>query len=550
MSDGVHKVNGERGAVASPEPLATQVGIDILNRGGEAVDAAIAVAFALAVTYPAAGNIGGGGFLICRSPQGVAHAVDYRETAPRLATRDMYLDSNGDVIRGNNGPVDGFRACGVPGTVAGMHTAFQKFGSGKVKWCDLVQPAVDLARSGFFISYGLTQSIAQAKDRLALNDVCESLFLESKPWSHDFQARRPGQLLRQEVLAQTLVRVRDYGAQDFYMGKTARLLSQDIKNNKGVIDATDLASYTAKVRRPLEGVFAGNSVITMPPPSSGGIAILQMLGILGCLSELPEPGTANYVHVLVQIMRKAFRDRSEYIGDPDFIRVPIKELLSRQHVISMVKGIGKQTPVRFDDLKQFQPLPYESEETTHFSVVDEYGGCVSNTYTLNSAYGAAVMSESTGILLNNEMDDFTSKVGTANQFGLIQGAQNSIVSGKRPLSSMTPTIIVDKVGNILLATGSPGGPTIINTVLHTVLQRVLYRSPLELAVAAPRFHHQWKPDIVYLESTLNHVVPELNYMGYKTEIKKLGDVHAIAWDRSTGASASSDLRGDGLALAQ
>ena len=550
MSYGVHKVNGERGAVASPEPLATQVGIDVLNRGGDAVDAAIAVAFALSVTYPSAGNIGGGGFLICRSPQGVAHAVDYRETAPRAATRDMYLDSNGHVISGINGPVDGFRACGVPGTVAGLHTAFQKFGSGKVKWRDLVQPAVDLARSGFFVSYGLTQSIAQAIDRLALDDVCKSLFLESKSWSPHVQAPRPGHLLRQEVLAQTLARIRDYGALDFYNGKTAHLLSQDIKNKNGIIDATDMANYTAKVRRPLEGSFAGNSVITMPPPSSGGIAILQMLGMLGYLPELPETGTANYVHILVQIMRKAFRDRSEYIGDPDFITVPIKELLSRQHVANLAKGIGKQTPVRFDDMQQFQPLPYESDETTHFSVVDQYGGCVSNTYTLNSSFGAAVMSESTGILLNNEMDDFTSKVGTANQFGLIQGPQNSIVRGKRPLSSMTPTIIVDKDGNILLATGSPGGPTIINTVLHTVLERVLYRKPLELVVAAPRFHHQWKPDIVYLESTLNHVVPELSYMGYKTEIKKLGDVHAVTWDRSTGASASSDPRGDGLALAQ
>ncbi len=540
--------SGNLGGVASPETLASHVGISVLRAGGNAIDAAVAIGFALAVTFPSAGNIGGGGFLLYRHPSGRNVAIDFREMAPSASTSDMYLDKTGNVIVGNGGSVDGFRACGVPGSVAGFELAWKRFGSGRVSWKRLVDPAVELAASGFPMAYSLRKSLSLSLDRIRQDRVFQDVFLTQTVLG--WQPKRIGSVIRQTHLGETLARIRDHGAEDFYRGKTARLLASDVQFRGGLITTTDLSAYQALLRKPLSGRFMHHQVLTMPPPSSGGIALLQMLGMLETQKKLPDAYTLEYIHLVTQTMRRAFRDRSEYLGDADFVDVPVQALLERMHINRIARGLSVDMKVRTDDLPANQSLQTESEQTTHFTVIDRDGGVVSTTYTLNGSYGAAVMSESTGIILNNEMDDFTSKVGTANQFGLIQSAKNAISPNKRPLSSMTPTIVVDADGQIRIATGSPGGPTIINSVLHTVLQSVYFNKTVHEAVSAPRFHHQWKPEVLQLESPLANVRKSLTDLGYQTAIRSLGDVHAGSWSRRTGVTMSSDPRGTGDAIAE
>jgi gamma-glutamyltranspeptidase/glutathione hydrolase len=539
---------GNLGGVASPESLASQVGISVLKLGGNAIDAAVAIGFALAVTFPSAGNIGGGGFLLYRHPSGQNVAIDFREMAPGFSTSNMYLDGNGNVLIGDGGSVDGYRACGVPGSVAGFEEAWRRYGSGRVSWSQLVDPAVQLASSGFPMPNSLRKSLSLSADRIERDATFKDVFLEKTPLG--WRPKKHGTTIRQPKLAETLARVRDRGASDFYAGVTARLLASDIQQNGGVLSTTDLAAYKAIRRKPLLGRFMRHDVLTMPPPSSGGIALLQMLGMLQACDPLPDAYSPSYIHIVAQVMRRAFRDRSEYLGDADFVDVPVRSLLDDRYIASLKRGLSVGMTVRTDDLPLTRILRAESEQTTHFTVIDRFGGAVSTTYTLNGSYGAAVISESTGIILNNEMDDFTAKVGVPNQFGLMQSAKNAIQPRKRPLSSMTPTIIVDSEGQIRIATGSPGGPTIINSVLHTILQSVYFDKGVHESVSAPRFHHQWKPEVLQLERSLLAVRPQLASLGYETNVRSLGDVHAGSWNRRSGVIMSSDPRGTGEALAE
>lgn len=539
---------GSLGGVASPETLASHIGVSVLAMGGNAIDAAVAIGFALAVTFPSAGNIGGGGFMLYRHPSGRNVAIDFRETAPAMATSDMYLNADGKVISGDGGPVDGYRACGVPGSVAGFELAWMRYGSGRISWSKLVDPAVQLASGGFSMPHSLQRSLALSMDRISTDRSFQEMFLNKSIVG--WQPQRTGTTIRQPRLGETLARIRDRGAIDFYAGTTARLLAADVQRSGGMLLSTDLAGYQAVRRKPLSGRFMDYQVLTMPPPSSGGIALLQMLGMLEMCHPLPAAYSPAYIHLVAQAMRRAFRDRSEYLGDADFVDVPVDALVSRRHIASLKQGLSVVMKVKTDDLPAIRPVSGESEQTTHFTVIDRDGGVVSTTYTLNGSYGAAVISENTGIILNNEMDDFTAKVGVPNQFGLIQSAKNAISPKKRPLSSMTPTIVADASGQIRIATGSPGGPTIINSVLHTVLQAAYYGVSVHDAVAAPRFHHQWKPEVLQLERSLSSARASLSSMGYETAVRSLGDVHAGSWNRSEGVTMSSDPRGTGEALAE
>lgn len=539
---------GNLGGVASPETLASHIGVSVLAMGGNAIDAAVAIGFALAVTFPSAGNIGGGGFLLYRHPSGRNVAIDFRETAPAMATSDMYLNADGKVISGDGGPVDGYRACGVPGSVAGFELAWMRYGSGRIPWSKLVDPAVQLASGGFSMPHSLQRSLSLSMDRISTDRSFQAMFLNKSIVG--WQPQRTGTTIRQPRLGETLARIRDRGAIDFYAGTTARLLAADIQRNAGMLLSTDLAGYQAVRRKPLSGRFMDYQVLTMPPPSSGGIALLQMLGMLEMCHPLPATYSPAYIHLVAQAMRRAFRDRSEYLGDADFVDVPVDALVSRRHIASLKQGLSVAMKVKTDDLPATRPVTGESEQTTHFTVIDRDGGVVSTTYTLNGSYGAAVISENTGIILNNEMDDFTAKGGVPNQFGLIQSAKNAISPKKRPLSSMTPTIVSDASGQIRIATGSPGGPTIINSVLHTVLQAAYFGVSVHDAVAAPRFHHQWKPEVLQLERSLSSARASLSSMGYETAVRSLGDVHAGSWNRSAGVTMSSDPRGTGEALAE
>ena len=539
---------GNLGGVASPETLASNIGVSVLAMGGNAIDAAVAIGFALAVTFPSAGNIGGGGFLLYRHPSGRNVAIDFRETAPAMATSDMYLNADGKVISGDGGPVDGYRACGVPGSVAGFELAWMRYGSGRIPWSKLVDPAVQLASGGFSMPHSLQRSLSLSMDRISTDRSFQAMFLNKSIVG--WQPQRTGTTIRQPRLGETLARIRDRGAIDFYAGTTARLLAADIQRSGGMLLSTDLAGYQAVRRKPLSGRFMDYQVLTMPPPSSGGIALLQMLGMLEMCHPLPASYSPHYIHLVAQAMRRAFRDRSEYLGDADFVDVPVDALVSRRHIASLKQGLSVAMKVKTDDLPATRPVTGESEQTTHFTVIDRDGGVVSTTYTLNGSYGAAVISENTGIILNNEMDDFTAKVGVPNQFGLIQSAKNAISPKKRPLSSMTPTIVADASGQIRIATGSPGGPTIINSVLHTVLQAAYFGVSVHDAVAAPRFHHQWKPEVLQLERSLSSARASLSSMGYETAVRSLGDVHAGSWNRSAGVTMSSDPRGTGEALAE
>ena len=484
------------GMVASASGLASQVGVNIMKRGGNAVDAAVAVGLALAVVYPEAGNLGGGGFMLIRLAGGRSTAIDYREVAPTLASRTMYLDKSGNVIKGSS--LVGYRAVGVPGTVAGLALAQRRYG--RLPWRQVVEPAWHLAADGFVVSPALAQSLRKAA-RTPLGRFAESrrVFLRGgKP----FQA---GEVLRQPDLAATLGRLQQYGPRDFYTGRTARLLARDMAAHGGLVTLADLRRYRAVERKPLVGTYRGYGVLTMPPPSSGGVALLEMLNILE-RHDIGRMGcrTAATDHLLIETMRRAFADRSAFGGDPDFVRVPVRGLVSKAYAAEVDKTIrpAKATPSarvgHGQPLAYESPAAYESPETTHFSVVDAQGNAVSNTYTLNFLYGSGVTAVGTGILLNDEMDDFASKPNTPNGFGLIQGENNAIAPRKRPLSSMTPAILT-RNGRLFLVVGSPGGPTIISTVLQVIVDVVDHHMTLAQAIAAPRLHHQWLPDLIRYE---------------------------------------------------
>ena len=476
--------------VASTSDIASEIGADIMRKGGNAIDAAVAVGFALAVTWPSAGNLGGGGFMLIRKADGTEEALDYRERAPLAAHRDMYLDEAGNVIPRLS--LEGYKAVGVPGTVAGLALAHQRHG--KLRWADLVEPARRLAADGFTVNQFLARSLRSESTQRKMAQFPES----RRIFQRNGRYYEMGDSFVQPELAAVLARIAA-DPRDFYEGKTARAIAAAMKAGGGIITLEDLRRYEPTVRKPLRGFYRGHEILTMPPPSSGGIALLEMLNMLERY-DLRAMGwqSARYLHTIVEVMRRAFADRAAHLGDTDFVEVPVGVLLSRAWADWRVRDLKAARATPSAEIATGNPSERESLETTHYTLVDADGNVVSSTYTLNDSYGAGVTADGTGILLNNEMDDFTSKVGVPNDYGLIQGEANAIAPKKRPLSSMTPTIVL-KDGKPFFAVGSPGGPTIINTVLQVILNVVDFEMDIQQAVEAPRIHHQWLPDHIYWE---------------------------------------------------
>ena len=478
----------EKAMVVSAHPLASEVGAEILRRGGNAIDAAVAVQFALAVVYPDAGNIGGGGFLVLRQQDGRLAALDYREKAPAAAHRDMYLNEAGEVVR--NLSFKGHLAAGVPGTVDGMVQAHEKYGS--MPWPALVQPAIDLAANGFPLTEKEAKKLnEQRQDFIEYNTVRPAFILRDK-W-------RTGDTLRLPDLARTLERIRDKGRAGFYEGATAALVAEEMKRGGGMITAEDLARYRAAWRTPLTAEADTYRIISMPPPSSGGIALIQLLTLADDY-PLEDWGwnTAATAHFMIEAERRVYADRAKHLGDPDFYQVPVQGLLQENYIKSRMKDFSPKKATDTDAVSAGTPAPPESPNTTHYSIVDAQGNAVSVTTTLNSSFGSKVIVAGAGFLLNNEMDDFSVKPNFPNSYGLVGGEANAIAPGKRMLSSMTPTIL-EKDGELFMVVGSMGGSTIITTVYQIILNVTEHGHTMQGAINAGRFHHQWKPDWVLTE---------------------------------------------------
>lgn len=482
-------VRGEKAMVAAQHKLASEIGADVMRRGGNAVDAAISVAFALAVVYPEAGNIGGGGFMLIRFADGRTAAIDYREMAPTAAHRDVFVDANGELIKGEGSSTLGYRASGVPGTVAGMDLAFKKYGSGKLTWAQLIEPSRKLAANGYVLSHRLANLFKAYEKDLAIYEDSKRIFLNN---GNPYKA---GDTLVQADLAATLGRLQKFGAREFYEGQTAKLIAADMKRHNGLITEADMKKYQAKERTPLVGTYRGYQVISMPPPSSGGSVMLNVLNVLeGYDVRGMGWASSEKYHVLTEAMRRAFADRAEYMADPDFADVPFQKLVDKSYAAQRRETINLSQASKSADIRAGEVTGKEPTETTHFTVVDPQGNVVSNTYTINDLYGSAVTAKGTGILLNDEMDDFAARPGRQNQFGLIQGERNKVEGGKRPLSSMTPTIVLRKDGSVWFAVGARGGPRIITAVLQTVINVIDHDMNIQQAIDTPRLHQQWFPD--------------------------------------------------------
>ncbi|MFQ5678185.1 MAG: gamma-glutamyltransferase [Gemmatimonadota bacterium] len=509
---------GRRAMVSTTDSLATEAGLEILRAGGNGVDAAVAVQFALAVVHPQAGNLGGGGFLLLRLADGTKAALDFRERAPGKASPTMYLDAEGRVTRAS---WTGHLAAGVPGSVAGMAEAHRRFGS--LPWKTLLEPAVRYARDGIRVRRELHQSLAAARERLARYPQTAAVFLPGG------EAPPVGSLFRQPDLARTLGTLAEQGAHAFYAGWIADSLAAEMQRGGGLIDRRDLADYRAVWRDPITIRYRDRQIFSMPPPSSGGIALAEILNIVGGFQLNPDEWhSAAAIHLMVEAMRRAYADRNYWLGDPDYVQIPVRRLLSAAHADSLRASID---PGRASASERFNLVPVESRETTHFSVVDEAGAAVAVTTTLNGSFGAAVVVRGAGFLLNNEMDDFAAKPGVPNAYGLVQGEANAIAPGKRMLSSMAPTVVIGPDGRTELVTGTPGGATIITTVFQILTDRIDYGLPVQASVNAPRFHHQNLPDrILYERGGLPaDVVAALRARGHRVEERKefSGDVQSI-----------------------
>jgi gamma-glutamyltranspeptidase/glutathione hydrolase len=540
-------VRAKHGIVASTNEVASQVGVDIMKRGGNAIDAAIAVAFALAVTHPAAGNLGGGGFMMIRLRNGKTTAIDYREMAPAAATRNIYLDKNGNLIEGEGGSLVGYRAAGVPGTVRGMELALKKYGSGKLTWAQLVEPARRLA-NGFTVTYSLARSLRGSDDYLSQYPETKRIYLNGGKFYQE------GEIFRQPDLAATFTRLQNSGPNEFYEGQTARLIVDDIQRHKGLMTLADLRGYVAKEREPVRAKYRGYEVISMPPPSSGGAVLIEMLNILEGyeLSKL-DSGSSERYHLMTEAMRRAFADRAEFMGDTDFVKVPVAGLIDKSYAAKLRDTISRDRASTSVEIKAGEPTGRESEETTHFTVIDAQGNAVANTYTLNNSYGSAAVAKGTGILLNDEMDDFAAKPGTPNMYGLIQGERNAVAPRKRPLSAMTPTFVLRKDGSLWFTVGSPGGPTIINTALCVITNVVDYGMNIQQAIDFPRIHHQWLPDELIFEpyGLSGDTQKALTALGHKlARPRYLGDAEGLMIEEKTGMrlGATDPRRSDGLAV--
>ncbi len=532
----VHAANLEGGAVAAPDQYGAQVAADILKKGGNAVDAAVATAFTLAVTYPEAGNIGGGGFMTL-FVDGKPYFLDYREVAPKAATRNMYLDEKGEVIE--NLSLVGARAAGVPGTVMGLWEAHQKFG--KLPWSELLTPAIGYAKNGFKVA---------AKQYQYRNDA-QGMFKTATNFNDYFGNMKVGELFKQPEMAQTLERIADKGVSEFYQGKTADLLVAQMQSDKGLITKQDLKDYKAVWREPMAVSWRGNVVYTAPPPSSGGVALAQLLGIKENRAadfKGVAHNSAQYIHLLAEIEKRVFADRADYLGDPAFTKVPVDQLVAKDY---LAKRAAQVNPKAISDTDKVKP-GLEPHQTTHFSIVDKQGNAVSNTYTLNLDYGSGVVVKGAGFLLNDEMDDFSAKPGAANAFGVVGGDANAIAPGKRMLSSMSPSLMT-RDGKVELVIGTPGGSRIFTSIFQVMNNLYDYGMPLDKAVAAQRVHHQLLPkDTIYFDSyapLTGQVADELKKMGYVLEDQgwEMGDIQAIRVD-GTKLETASDPRGRGVGM--
>lgn len=513
----------KNGMVVSASQLASQVGIDIMKSGGNAIDAAVATGFALAVTHPSAGNIGGGGFLVAHLADNRDITIDFRETATLAAHRDMYLDKNGEVIKDMS--LRSHRAVSVPGSVAGLLTAWRYYGSGNISLKQLIKPAIKLAKIGFPTTERFAKSLNNSRNLFQKNDGARKVFIraDGKPWQTD-------DLLIQKDLAKTLQRIAKYELDGFYNGKTAELIVKEMKEGNGLITLKDLKSYCPKLRVPLTGTYKNYDIISMGPPSSGGILLIQMLNMLENfeLNSLKFNST-DYIHLLTEIERRAYADRAEHIGDSDYWTVPIEMLTSKDYARERIMNISMHKASQSAEVFAGNPTAYESRETTHYSVIDKDGNAVSVTTTLNTSFGSGILVDGAGFFLNNEMDDFSAKPGTPNIFGLVGNKANAISPYKRPLSSMTPTIVL-KNDKPFIIVGSPGGSRIITTVLQVILNIIEHDMDIYKAVSAPRVHSQWLPDIIMTEpeAISDSVRIELESRGHKIILRDyIGSANGI-----------------------
>ncbi|MEE8144235.1 MAG: gamma-glutamyltransferase [Kiloniellales bacterium] len=533
-----HPVFAENGMVASQEATATRIGVDILKRGGNAIDAGVAVGFALAVTLPRAGALGGGGFMMVHHAEtGETVAIDYREMAPAAAHRDMYLDAAGEVdtqlARYTH------HAAGVPGAVAGLVHVLDRYGT--LPLAEVLAPAIRLAERGILVTQDLSGSLESRRERLQRWPATAAIF-----YHEDGRPYRPGERLIQVDLAWSLRQIAAHGADAFYKGAIAERIAADMAAHGGPMTLEDLAAYRVAVRAPVRGTYRGYEIASMPPPSSGGVHLVQILNLLEDypLASLGHNG-AEALHLMAESMKLAYADRSQHLGDPDFWPVPVAGLISKAYAESLRATIDPARARPAAEIAAGDPMPYESPETTHYSVMDRWGNVVSNTYTINFGYGSGIVAAGTGILLNNEMDDFSAKPGVPNAYGLLGGDANSVAPAKRPLSSMTPTILF-KDGKPLLATGSPGGSRIITTTLQIILNVVDHGMNIAAATAAPRVHHQWLPDELRVEAGLSpDTIALLESKGHKVVVKNvMGSTQSIL-RADEGFYGASDPRRQG-----
>ncbi len=525
----------DKAMIVSAREEASNIGIAIMQQGGNAFDAMVATDLALLVAYPFAGNIGGGGFMVYRKNDGSVGALDYREKAPMAATHDMYLDTDGNVIPDKS--TLGAMAVGVPGTVAGLFEVHKKFGTIPIE--QLIQPAIDLANKGVIVTEKQAKRLAHY--RPLFSKVNERTIYLDKDW-------KAGDTIKYPILAETLTRIRDHGREGFYTGETATILVDYIKNLGGIITKEDLANYNPKWRKPITFTYDGNKIFSMSPPSSGGICIAQILKSIEPYDIAQyKHNSAKYIQLITEAARRAYADRSHFLGDPDFVNIPIDSLISKEYLNSRMANFSWDTATKSSDITHGDISFTESNETTHYSIIDQFGNAIAVTTTLNGAYGSKVYVEKGGFFLNNEMDDFSSKPGEPNMFGLIGAKANAIAPQKRMLSSMTPTI-VEKDGKLKMVLGSPGGSTIITSVMQNIINVLEYDMTMQESVALPRFHHQWLPDDIKFEPSFDTVsFADLRKLGYKTDQSSspiIGKVDAILVLANGKLEGGADPRGD------
>ncbi|WP_204378468.1 gamma-glutamyltransferase [Agaribacterium haliotis] len=540
--DRFHPTIARAGMVVSQNEIASEVGAQILKQGGNAIDAAVATAFSLAVTLPRAGNLTGGGFmLLYLAEEDTSLTINYREVAPAAASENMFLDKNSEPVADLS--LHTLAAAGVPGTVAGLFYAHSNYG--KLSWKQVIKPAEKLARQGIVFNDDMYRNFAITEGLRQNPESCRVYF---KPGCNLY---RPGDIFKQTDLANTLAYIARHGRDGFYKGKIAKQIIAEMEKSGGLISAEDLANYQVEIRPAIRGTFNGYDIVTMPPPSSGGVHLVQMLNMFEVLASKDlSPGSAKLMHIQAEIFKRAYADRSKYLGDTDFVKVPTAGLTDKKYARELAKTIKAGAITPSDKIHPGKPPGYESPDTTHFSAVDKAGNVVSSTYTLNHSFGSGITIPGTGMLMNNTMDDFVAKAGVPNSYGLVGGKANAIAPLKHPLSSMTPTIVF-KNGKPFLATGTPGGSKIISAVFQQLVNVLFFDMNLAEATNAPRIHHQWQPDVLYVEEGVNtDSIALLKNMGYKVELSKsLGSLQSLMLKDGAALGAADPRRPHAKAVA-